>query len=144
MDLLRLTVALLYGSLGLIAFFLVLVALFPAPLARTQANAEGLAGRQFVVGLVHHIIDAAVLGALFALRQWTQLQILGLPIVAVLVVHGRVAFGLGGMADDRRGRLPERPAPYASAATPVWLACAPFVGWNLLPWQQPGGWERAS
>lgn len=140
MDLLRLTAVLIYGSLALVAFFLVLVALFPGRLGRTQVIAEGMPGRSFVVGLVNLIFGAAVVLALMAFAQWTHLQILGVPALAVLVVMVvAVSLGLGGVVQMIGARLlPERPPgarrTAAAALALSWACSLPFVGWfGVLP-----------
>jgi hypothetical protein len=139
MDLLRLTALLIYGSLALVAFFLVLAALFPGRLSRTQAMAEGWPGRSLVVGLVNLVFGAAVVIALIALAQWTHLQILGVPAVAVLtVLVSAVSLGLGGVVLMIGARLlPDRPGPRRTAAATLalgWASTVPFVGWfGVLP-----------
>jgi hypothetical protein len=139
MELLRLASVLLYGSLALVAFFLVLVALFPRRIGRTQAIAEGMPGRSFVVGLVNLIFGAAVVLALVALAQWTHIQLLGAPALAILaLVVLAVAFGLGGLVQLIGTRLlPEQPGPRRTIAATLalgWACTLPFVGWfGLLP-----------
>ena len=139
MDLLRLTAWLIYGSLALVAFFLVLVALFPGRLSRTQAMAEGMPGRSFVVGLVNLVCGAAVVLALIALAQWTHVQILGVPALAVLAILAiAVSLGLAGVVLMIGARLlPDRPVPRRTAAATLalgWACCLPFVGWfGVLP-----------
>jgi hypothetical protein len=139
MDLLRLSVLLLYGTLALVAFFVVLVALFPRRIGRTQAIAEGMPARSFVVGLVNLIFGAAVVLALLALAQWTGIRLLGVPALAVLaLITVAVAFGLGGLVQLIGARmLPERPGLRRTAAATLalgWASTLPFIGWfGLLP-----------
>jgi hypothetical protein len=139
MELLRLAAVLLYGSLALVAFFLVLVALFPKRIGRTQAIAEGMPGRSLVVGLVNLIFGAAVVVALLALAHWTHFQLLGVPALVVLALgSAAVAFGLGGLVQLIGTRLvPEQPGPRRTMAATLalgWACTLPFVGWfGLLP-----------
>ena len=139
MDLLRLAALLVYGSLALVAFFQVLLALFPRRLARTQAIAEAMPVRAFVVGLVNLIFGSAVVLALLALGQWTGVQLFGLPAVAVLaLIVVAVAFGLGGVVQLIGARLlPEQPGPRRTAVAALalsWACTLPFLGWfGLLP-----------
>ena len=139
MDILRLAALLVYGSLALVAFFVVLLALFPRRLGRTQAIAEAMPVRAFVVGLVNLIFASAVVLALLALGQWTGIQLFGLPALAVLaVMTAAVAFGLGGVVQLIGLRLlPERPGPRRTAAAALalgWACTVPFIGWfGLLP-----------
>ena len=139
MDPLRLTFLLLYGSLALVAFFLVLVAMFPRRIGRAQAIAEGMPVRSFVVGSVNLIFGAAVVLALLALAQWTHIQLLGVPALLVLaLIAVAVAFGLAGLVQLIGSRLvPERPGLRRTAAATLalgWACTLPFIGWfGLLP-----------
>jgi len=139
MELLQLGAVLLYGSLALVAFFLVLVALFPKRIGRTQAIAEGMPGRSLVVGVVNLIFGAAVVLALIALAQWTHVPLFGVPALVILgLVIAAVAFGLGGLVQLIGTRLfPEQPGPRRTMAATLalgWACTLPFVGWfGLLP-----------
>ena len=139
MDLLRLGAVLIYGSLALVAFFLVLPALFPRRISRTQAIAEAMPARAFVVGLVNLIFGSAVVLALLALGQWTSIQLFGLPALAVLALMAAAAAGgLGGVVQVIGARLlPEQPGPRRTALAALalsWACTVPFLGWfGLLP-----------
>jgi hypothetical protein len=139
MDLLRLTALLLYGSLALVAFFVVLGALFPRRIGRTQVIAENMPGRSLVVGLVNLIFGTAVVLALLALAQWTHIQLLGVPALAVLaVIAVAIAFGLAGLVQLIGTRLlPEQPGLRRTSAAALalgWACTLPFIGWfGLLP-----------
>lgn len=139
MDLVRLGALLVYGSLALAAFFVVLPALFPRRIGRTQAVAEAMPVRAFVVGLVNLIFGSAVVLALLALGQWTSIQLFGLPALAVLAVMAvAVALGLGSVVQLIGARLlPEQPGPRRTALAALalsWACTVPFIGWfGLLP-----------
>lgn len=139
MDLVRVAALLIYGSLALAAFFVVLPALFPRRISRTQAIAEAMPVRAFVVGLVNLIFGTAVVLALLALAQWTAVQLFGLPALAVLAVMAvSVALGLTGVVQLIGMRLlPERPGPRRTALAALglsWACTVPFLGWfGLLP-----------
>jgi hypothetical protein len=139
MDLLRLSILLIYGSLAVVALFLVVVALFPGRVSRTEAIAAAVPGRSFLVGLVNLIFGAAVILALLALAQWTQIKIVGIPALAVLaVLVTAVVFGLGGLVQLLGARLlPERPGPRRTAVATLalgWACTLPYVGWfGVLP-----------
>ncbi len=129
--------ALIVGSVTLTAFFLVVGALFPKRVARTQAMAGSSPGRAFGVGLVNFVFLAAVSFMFFVLADNWQLPFLGLPGTAVLaiLVLGLI-FGLSGFVQ----LVGERLAPAQSYTTrTIWgalalcLACAtPMVGWFIL------------
>jgi hypothetical protein len=139
MDWLQLAVLLIYGSLALAAFFVVLPALFPRRISRTQAIAEAMPLRAFGVGLVNLIFGSAVVLSLLALGQWTSIQFFGLPALAVLTVLAvAVALGLAGVVQMIGTRLlPERPGPRRTALAALalsWACTVPFLGWfGLLP-----------
>jgi hypothetical protein len=137
MDLLRLTFGLIYGSLALVAFFAVMVALFPRRVGQTQAMLEAMPGRSFVVGLVNLIFGSAVVLALLALAQWTHIQLLGVPALAVLgIIVIAIAFGLAGLLQMLGGRLlPQQPPVQRTAAATLalsWACSLPFLGWFIL------------
>jgi hypothetical protein len=139
MQLLQLTALLVFGSLTLTAFFVVLVALFPRRLARTRAVAEAMPGRSMLVGAINLIFFSAVVIALVALNQWTGARLFVLPALAVLAVLLVAAtFGLGGVVQ----LVGERLLPQSSGMrrtvlgtlTLGWACALPFLGWfGLLP-----------
>lgn len=140
MDLVRITAALVAGSLMAAAFFIVLGALFPVRIGRTRAAAAAAPGRAFVIGLVNLVFFAAVAAALVALAQWTHIQLLTLPalaVAAVLIIAG--VFGLAGVVEV----VGERLLPQAAGARRsglgglvlAWACALPYVGWfGLLPY----------
>ena len=139
MQLLQLIAWLVYGSLTLTAFFVVLVALFPRRLARTRAVAEGMPGRSMLVGIINLIFFSAVIVALVALNQWTGARLFVLPAVAVLaVLLAAAAFGLGGVVELVGERLlPQSTGIRRTVAGTLalgWACALPILGWfGLLP-----------
>ena len=92
MEFLQITAALVAGSLMIAAFFTVLGALFPDRIARTRAAASAMPGRAVVVGLVNWVFFAAVVLALLALTQWTNVQLFALPAFAIAAADERASF----------------------------------------------------
>jgi hypothetical protein len=136
-DLARLCAALLFGSLTLVAFFLVLSALFPERIARTRRLAGRAPGRSLALGLLNAIFLSTLAVALLAISEWTRMRVLGVPALLVVGLATLTAcFGLAGVAQLVGERLlPDRgPAlRQAAGALAAGLACAlPFVGWFLL------------
>ncbi len=133
----RLIVALVLGSVSLVAFFLVVSALFPGRVVRTRASAESMAGRSLLIGVVNLVFFAAVGLAAFALNGRVGGGVLVIPGLAVwaLLASG-VSFGLAGLVS----LVGERLAPNQSAIgrtvcgtlALAWAAATPVVGWFLL------------
>jgi hypothetical protein len=136
-DLPRLTAALLFGSLTLMACFLVLGALFPERIARARRLAGQSPGRSLALGLLNAIFLTSLVVALLAVSEWTGLQILGFPalLVAALAVAA-VSLGVAGVTQLVGERLLPDHGPalrQAVGALAAVLACAlPVVGWFLL------------
>jgi hypothetical protein len=140
MGFLQITAALVAGSLMFAAFFTVLAALFPDRVARTRAAASAMPGRAFVVGLVNWVFFAAVVLALLALTQWTNVQLFALPAFAIAVAVAVAAiFGLAGVVELIGGRLlthtPGARRTGLGALALTWACALPFIGWfALLPY----------
>ena len=126
--------------IGLIAFFLVFKALFPARVESTRYHADQMTGRSFVIGLVNFVFFFAVALAFFALGNAVGVQFFHVIALFVLIfpVIG-IVFGLAGIVE----LLGERLAPESTglrrtglAVLALSLACAlPFVGWfGLFPY----------
>ncbi len=133
----RLIAALVLGSLSLVAFFLVVSALFPDRVARTRASAENTPGRSFVIGLVNLIFFGAVSLASFALNERGGGGLLAIPgLVALALLCIGVVFGLAGLAGLVGERLaPSQPAvgrTVCGVLALAWAGATPFAGWFLL------------
>jgi hypothetical protein len=136
-DLVRFSAVLLFGTLTLVAFFLVLGALFPERIARTGRLAGQSPGRSLALGLLNAVFLASLVVALLAVSEWTRLRVLGFPALLLVVLAAVAAsFGLAGVTQLVGERLlPDRgPAlRQAAGALAAGLACAlPFAGWFLL------------
>jgi len=139
-ELLTVTLAVILLTLNLVPFFIVLSLLFPARLAKTQANVDRMPGRTFVIGMVNFLFLLLIALVFFSLGDKVGgplkavLMLPALVIIAALFVA--VSFGLGGVANS----LGERLAPDQSKWRQVlWgtlllgLGCSvPIVGWFLL------------
>jgi hypothetical protein len=133
----RLALTVILGDLSLIAFVVVVRALFPARAGRTQQIAEGMPGRAFLVGLINFLFFGAIalLFSALADRLGNELPRLPMLVIAAALSVG-LSFGLAGVAQ----LVGERVAAQARAVRQtLWgtlalsLACAlPFVGWFLL------------
>jgi hypothetical protein len=136
-DLVRLSAVVFFGSLTLMAFFLVLGALFPERVARARRLAGQSPGRSLALGLLNAIFLTSLVVALLAVSEWTRLQILGFPALVIsLIAAVAASLGLAGVTQLVGERLlPDRgPAlRQAAGALAAGLACAmPFAGWFLL------------
>ena len=143
-DLIRPILLILGFDLALVAFFVVLTALFPRRVAKTKAVAGLMPGRAFAVGLVNFLFFGAVTFILFTLAGQAGNDllrvILTLPALFFLsALSVGVSFGLAGMV----GLVGERlAASQTEIRRTVWGALAlslgsslPFVGWfGLLPY----------
>lgn len=145
-ELIRLLALLIFGNLSLVAFFVVVSALFPRRVGGTRAVADAMPGRAFAVGMVNALFFGAIILVLLAImsqvsRDGQLLNVLvGLPALFISVAMGAgVSFGLAGVVQ----LVGERLAPaHNEVRRTVWgalalgLGCAlPFVGWfGLLPY----------
>ena len=135
-DFLRVTALLLFGSPILAAYFLVVAALAPRRVARTQAALEASPGRAFVIGLINLVFLATVGLALLSMGESTG-GLLALPgIVCMALLAAGVTLGLAGVVQLVGARLvPGRGLLGRGVAggLAVSLACAlPVLGWFLL------------
>jgi hypothetical protein len=137
---LTLLILLIFGSLCLVALFVVVNVLFQGFVSGIRLAAHETPGRALLVGLVNFVFLALLAMVLGRAAQNLGLQFLGLlaMLFVVLLVIG-VTFGLAGMVELVAERLvPDytgwrRTAGGAAAMT---LACiTPYVGWfGLLPY----------
>ncbi|MBI3244649.1 MAG: hypothetical protein HYZ49_20415 [Chloroflexi bacterium] len=143
-DLIRATLLIFGFNLALVAFFVVLNALFPRRIARTKMVADAMPGRAFAVGLVNFLFFGAITFILFTLvgQVGNELLkvILALPALFFLsALSVGLSFGLAGMVQLVGERLA---ANQTEIRRTIWGALAlsfgsslPFVGWfGLLPY----------
>lgn len=143
-DLIRPILLILGFNLTLIAFFVVLNALFQRRVAKTRAVADAMPGRAFAVGLVNFLFFGAITFILFTLANQIGNDflrgLLTLPALFFLAaLSAGLSFGLAGMVQLVGERLA---AAQTEIRRTVWGALAlsfgsslPFVGWfGLLPY----------
>ncbi len=127
-------------TISLVAFFIVLKALFPQRIAKTSAVADAMPGRAFLVGLVNFLFFGALAIILLALNDKFGKGLLVIPALFFLTpLTIGLSFGLGGITQ----LLGQRLAPQKTELQrTIWgtlvlgFACLlPIVGWfGLLPY----------
>lgn len=136
------------AAVSVVAFFVVLEALFPRRIARTCALAEAMPGRAFLAGMVNFLFFGGVALALFGLGERAGegllKAILSVPAFILLGLLGiGLSLGLGGIAvlvGQRLATRAQRDADgacqwklTARGALALGLAClTPFAGWFIL------------
>ena len=125
----------------LAAFFTVLAALFPSRVARVAAAASAMPARATVVGLVNWVFFVAVVLALLAVAEWTQIRFLAVPAIAIAAVILVAAVLRPGwcrrVARQPAARADRRATPHPAWALWCWPGPAPvpYAGWfALLPY----------
>jgi len=139
-DIVRLLLAVILLTIGLVAYFLVVNALFPQHIAKTKSMIQAMPARSFGIGVVNFVFFAVIALVLFSAAENAGPFIKGILTVAAVVILAALtivlSMGLAGMANF----LGERIFPDLSVSKQtLWgtaclcLACAlPFVGWFLL------------
>jgi len=125
---------------SLIAFFIVVKALFPNRVERARYHAHSTPGKTFMVGLVNFVFFAAVALAFFGLADAVGVQLLQMLALLILVIPALgIVIGLGGIVVMTGERLAPEMVDHRRTglgALALSLACAlPFVGWfGLFPY----------
>jgi hypothetical protein len=139
-DIVRLVLVIVLLTIGLVAYFLVVNALFPQRVAKTKSLIQSMPARSFGIGFINFVFFAVIALVLLSVAENTGLFIRGILTILALVILAFLAIvlslGLGGMAN----LIGERLFPNFSVwKQTLWgtvclsLACAlPFVGWFLL------------
>ncbi len=145
-ELIRLLALLIFGNLSLVAFFVVVSALFPRRVGRTRAVAGAMPGRAFAVGAVNALFFGAIILVLLAIMSQVSRGgpllnvVLGLPAFFLAAAMGAgVSFGWAGVVQlvgERLAPAQNEVRRTAWGALALGLGCAlPFVGWfGLLPY----------
>jgi hypothetical protein len=139
-DVIRLFGTLAVLDLVLVPFFVVVSALFPKRVLKTQGNIDLMPGGSFTLGLVNFVFFFAIALVLFILseKMGDLLKvILIVPAVVILALLTiALSLGLAGMVNLIGERVTPAQHPWRRTLWGTLLlgvACAvPFVGWFLL------------
>jgi hypothetical protein len=139
-DIFRLFTLLLWLTISLSAYFLVLSALFPHHVDKTQRVFSQLTGRAFMLGLVNFLFFGVMGLFLSSVAENTDGLIKAILTIPALIIFGFLAIllsvGLTGVANVLGARLFPEHATWKQTAwgsVVLTLACAlPFGGWFLL------------
>jgi len=139
-DILRLLLIILLLTTSLCAYFLVVSALFPKRVEKTQRAINQFAARSFGVGFVNFLFFGVIAIVLFSIAENASGFLKGVLTIPALVTTGLLAllitFGLSSVVNELGARLfPEQSTWKRTLWGTVILsfACAlPFVGWFLL------------
>ena len=139
-DVIRLFVTLAALALILVPFFIVVSALFPKRVLKTQANIDLMPGRSFTLGLVNFVFFFAIALVLFILSEKTGdllKALLTIPAVLIFTLLAiALSLGLAGMVNLIGERVAPAQHPWRRTLWGTLLlgvACSvPFVGWFLL------------
>jgi hypothetical protein len=139
-DIVRLFLIIVLMTAGLVAYFLVLNALFGARITRTKSMAESMSARSFGIGLVNFLFFAVIALVLLSIAENAGPFVRGIFTIPAMIILALLAIvlslGLAGIAN----LIGER----SFTELPAWkqmlwgtvclvLACSlPFVGWFLL------------
>jgi hypothetical protein len=139
-DIVRLMLAFILLTIGLVAYFLVMNALFPQRIAKTKSMIHSMPARSFGIGVVNFVFFAVIALVLFSVAENAGPFIRGILTIPAVVILAALtivlSMGLTGMSN----LIGERIFPDSSAwKQTLWgtvslsLACAlPWVGWFLL------------
>ena len=138
-DVFRLSAAVIFVNVTVVALFVVVGALFPRRVARARMVADSFPGRAFAVGLINLLFFLGVALAFSALVQWLDVHLFNLPALAILILLTVcIALGLAAVVQ----LVGERLAPPAGlvgrtvwgALALAWACATPLIGWfGLLP-----------
>lgn len=131
---LQIVIAAIAVLISLIAYFLVIQAIFPGRIDAVRTLIVLAPGRAFLAGLVNAFFAAAVILAIVAVAGSTgneAFNLLALALIVLLVLA--ISAGLAGIVQIIGERLLPESKPAARTAwgaALLCLACAlPFIGW---------------
>ena len=139
-DIVHLFFIILLVIVGMVAYFLVINALFGGRVTRIRSAAQSMPGRSLGVGFVNFLFFAVIALALLSVAENMGPFLRGILTIPALLILAFLAIilslGLAGMTTLVGERLfPDLPAWTQTlwGTVCVSLACAlPFVGWFLL------------
>ena len=139
-DILRLSIIVILLTVSLTAYFLVIGALFPLRVTKTQRVLNQMPWRSFGVGFVNTLFFGVIAVVFFSIAGTSSGLVSGVLTIPALIITGFLAlvlsFGLSCIVNELGLRLfPD----HAAWKRTVWgsailtFACAlPFIGWFLL------------
>src|SRR5258705_13054917 len=114
-DIVRLLLVVILLTIGLVAYFLVLDALFPQSIAKTKSVIQSMPARSFGIGVVNFVFFAVVPVVLLSVAENGGPFIKGIFMIPAIVIFVAMAFvvsiGLSGMSNF----FGERIFPFLSA-----------------------------
>ena len=139
-DIVRLILVIILLVIGLVAYFLVMNALFSGRIAKTKSAIQSMPARSFGIGFVNFVFFAVIALVLFSVAENMGPFIKGVLTIPAVVIVAFLAIvlslGLAGMANFIGERIFSDLSTWKQT---LWgtvclgLACAlPFVGWFLL------------
>lgn len=139
-DILRLLLIIVLLTIGLVAYFLVMNALFAPRIERTKSVAQALPVRSAGIGLVNFVFFAVIATALLSVAETAGPVIRSILTIPAVVILAALAFVLSLGLIAMSNLIGERIFPNFSAwKQTLWgtvsltLACIlPFIGWFLL------------
>lgn len=139
-DILRLTLAILLLTITLAAYFLVIGALFPNRVTKTQSIINLTPGRSFGLGMVNFLFFGVIAFVMLSLAENTGSFVKGILTIPALLILAFLSALLSLGLTATVHHLAERLFPDMSAwkrnfwsAIILCIACSlPFVGWFLL------------
>jgi hypothetical protein len=139
-ELIQAVITLLVLTLLLAPLFIVVGALFPKRILKTQSNIDQMPGRSFTIGMVNFLFFFAIALVLFILSGKVEGFLKALLIIPALVITSflsvTLSLGLTGMASLIGERVTPAQHPWRRTLAGTLLlgvACAvPFLGWFLL------------
>jgi len=139
-DILRLLFAIILLTIGLVAYFLVMNALFAPRIERTKSVVQSMPVRSAGIGLVNFVFFAVIATVLLSVAENMGPLLRGILIIPAVVILAALAFVLSLGLVAMSNLIGERIFPNFSAwKQTLWgtvclsLACVlPFIGWFLL------------
>jgi hypothetical protein len=139
-DIVRLILLIVLLTIGLVAYFLVVNALFPQRVTRTKSIIQSMPARSFGIGSVNFAFFTVIALVLLSVAENTGPYIKGILTIPALVILTFLAIGLSFGLTGAANLVGERLFPdFSLWKQTLWgtvclsLACAlPFIGWFLL------------
>jgi hypothetical protein len=139
-DLVRLLGVLILLSIGLVAYFLVASALFPARIVKTKTMIQSMPARSLGIGLVNFTFFAVIALVLLSVAENAGTFIRGILTIPAIIILAVLSVGLSLGMTGISSLIGERLFPDLSSwRQTLWgtvclsfASAVPFVGWFLL------------